>query len=302
MEKQIKVVLVTAFVVPVLALGQTGSTDQNLTAREMFMAARAKAIKKEAATSGVASRAKPSTSEPVPVTPVSATPEPAIPEPVRATPAVERAQAIPVGYSPTPIGLRYTLIKVSGDRNENVSADTVFHSGDHMKISVDVSESGYLYIITQGSSGTWETLFPSAAVENGDNHVLAGRSYIVPPGSVVTFVGQPGTEKLFVIFSRQPEPEMDRLIYTLREGTNQPAARPPEPKAPSPTFLLSSNKIDDQIVDKLRDVYARDLIIEKAETADQAKPASQQDKSVYVVNRDGGRDARVVADIRLNHQ
>ena len=308
------------YVIPVMALGQAATADNGLTAREMFMAARAKATTKEGAKpaampAAVASGPKrPAARTPTPDAPASQTPyatTPAAPAsyataPDRpAPPAVadRQAQAIPVGYSSAPIGLRYTLIKVSGDRNEDVSADTVFHSGDHLKIAVEVSESGYLYIITQGSSGTWEPLFPSAAIENGDNRVLASRSYVVPAGYVFTFAGQPGTEKLFVIFSRQPEPEIDQLIYSLQNGATRPLAKPVEPKAPSPAFLLSSNKpIDNSVVDKLRDVYSRDLIIEKAETTDQAKPAPQQDKSVYVVKRDGSAGARVVADIRLIHQ
>lgn len=311
--------------VSALALAQSAADDNGLTAREMFMAARAKAMTKEAPKSAMQA-ATPHTAKrpdaqvvtpeaPVPEVPVPAVPAPVEPAAVTAPPA-ERPEspappqrdremlAVPVGYaSPTPIGLRYTLIKVTGDRNEDVSADTVFHSGDHMKIAVDVTESGYLYIITQGSSGTWEPLFPTAAVDHGDNRVMAGRSYVVPAGHVFTFTGQPGTEKLFVVFSRQPEQEIDRLVYTLQNHSTEPLAKPVEPNAPAPTFLLSSNKpIDNSVVDKLRDVYSRDLIIEKAEDTDQAKPARQQDKSVYVVSRDGSAGARVVADIQLIHQ
>jgi len=307
MRNTTKIALIALCVVPVAALGQAGN---DLTAREMFMAARAKAMKKEeakpAATPPAAPSPKRRPAATAPETSVSDAPSASYTKPPDSPappPDADRqAKAIPVGYSPAPIGLRYTLIKVSGDRNEDVSADTIFHSGDHMKLAVDVSDSGYLYVITQGSSGTWEPLFPSAAVENGDNRVLAGRSYVVPAGYVFTFAGQAGTEKLFVVFSRRPEPEIDRLIYSLQSGGTRPLAEP-EPKAPSPTFLLSSNRpIDNSVVDRLRDVYSRDLIIEKAETTDQAKAAHQQDKSVYVVNRDGSAGARVVADIRLIHQ
>ena len=48
----------------------------------------------------------------------------------------------------------------------------------------------------------------------------------------------------------------------------------------------------------MRDVYARDLIIEKGD----AEPGDQQDKSVYVVNPRGSADSRVVADIQLIHK
>ena len=313
MPNTTKIALIAMGLIPVVALGQAATAGNGLTAREMFMAARAKATTKEGAkpaatpTAVVPGPKRPPAQTSTPDAAASATTPAPPPSYTPDTPAPAalpgRQTAIPVGYSSAPIGLRYTLIKVSGDRNEDVSADTVFHSGDHMKIAVEVSEPGYLYIITQGSSGTWEPLFPSAAIENGDNRVLAGRGYVVPAGYVFTFAGQPGTEKLFVIFSRQPEPEIDQLIYSLQNGATRPLAKPAEPKEPSPTFLLSSNKpIDNSVVDRLRDVYSRDLIIEKAESTDKAKPAPQQDKSVYVVNRDGSAGARVVADIRLIHQ
>ncbi len=312
MAKILIAVMATCFL-PAVALAQDSASKSDLTAREMFMAARAKAVKRESsrprppAVTNSAKSAQPVAPEAPdaanrPVEPPAGHPSTVQPS---AIPSVVggRAQVIPAGYSTAPVGLRYTLIKVSGNRTEDVSPDTVFNSGDHIKVAVEVSDSGYLYVITQGSSGTWEPLFPSSSVENGDNRVLAGRSYVVPPGNVITFVGQPGTEKLFVIFSRQPEKEMDRLIYILQGGRGQPTAAPEEPKRPSPTFLLSSNKpIENSLVDKLRDVYSRDLIIEKGEAADQAKPAPEQDKSVYVVNRDGAANARVVADIRLIHQ
>ena len=40
---------------------------------------------------------------------------------------------------------------------------------------------GYLYIINQGSSGTWKPMFPSAEVEDGNNQVEGWRPYTMPP-------------------------------------------------------------------------------------------------------------------------
>ena len=293
---------------PVLAFAQAESSEK-LTAREMFLDAKQKS----------AARPKPKLRPVVPAaapgmrTPVASAPteqEVSTASPPQAEPPAPggtpdgRVKVMLAAYSP--LGLRYTLIKKGGDgRTEDVSPAAVFHSGDHIQLGVEVTEPGYLYIVYQGSSGTWDTLFPSQKIERGDNRVDSGRLYVVPPANVFTFVGKPGVEKLFVIFSRQPEPEMDKWIYMLQGGQVMPAADvPAKPKSPSPTFLMTKvTPIDNSVVDNLREVYSRDLIIDKVdEPAEPAKPVRKQDKSVYIVNPKGAPDSHIVADIRLVHE
>lgn len=293
---------------PVFAFGQNESGDK-LTAREMFVAARQKAAARPAATlkappARVSAEAAKVTS-PVSAAPVRTEPEvstattppppaePAAPPKRRPEPLQGGAKVVLAGYSP--LGIRYTLSKRDKDGSySGVSPKAVFHSGDHIELGIEVSEPGYLYIVYQGSSGTWETLFPSPKIRGGDNRMDTGRSENVP----LTFVGQPGVEKLFVIFSREPEADMDNWIYKMQGvSTSEPA----KPKAASNTFLLTKAvPIDNAVVDKLRDVYSRDLIIEPVD--EPAKPSRKQDQSVYVVNPKGAPDSHVVADIRLVHE
>ena len=133
-----------------------------------------------------------------------------------------QAKFINVVNSP-PLGLRYTVLKRVGNQTSEISPEAVFRSGDRIQLGIDVSDAGYLYIVNQGSSGKWTVLFPSPEIAHGDNHVESGHNYVVPQGHVFSFVGDPGTEKLFVILSRQREQAMDQLIYSIQRG--EPSTR-----------------------------------------------------------------------------
>ncbi len=219
------------------------------------------------------------------------------------TPAVGAPVSRPASEVPlvqaayTPLGLKYSILRREGADWTEVSPDSVFHSGDRIRLRVEVNAAGYLYVISRGSSGTWKPLFPSAEVAQGDNRADMGKSYDIPSGYVFTFDEQAGQEKLFIVFSRQPEPNLEGLIYSLSSGQ-----KPAEPARPSGgKVLLAQNmvNINDSVVQKLRNVYARDLIIEKV---DESSPVAPKEKAVYVVNPARSGDSRVVADIALDHK
>ena len=291
--------------------GQT--TEPALTAREMFLAARDNKTASNPKAAGDTKSVKPAFRTPAKTN---------RPEADGTTPAGELAHSksnslareperghnpdlIPAGYSNSPLGLRYTIMKREGSRSVDVPMDTVFHNGDQIHVGVEVTEPGFLYIVTRGSSGTWELLFPSPKMENGDNRVGPQSRYVVPQGYVFTFSGKPDTEKLFVVFSRRPEPQIDSLIYSLQDGK---ATRPTKERSPAkstdePLIMAGLKPIDDSVVNMLRSTYSRDLIIEPVNDTGDAKQAGHTaEHSVYVVNPKGGADSRVVADISLTHQ
>lgn len=197
-----------------------------------------------------------------------------------------------------PLGLKYSILKKSGDNMIEVPASTIFHAGDRIQINVQTNQAGYLYIISQGSSGTWKPMFPSAEVEDGSNHVEGFRSYILPPKSRILFDEQAGNEKLFVVLSREPAPDLEKLVYSL-QGASVPAPKKEEPTKGKPLLVMASAKIDDATVGRLRNTYSRDLVIEKV---DENTPGARKEDAVYVVNPTGSSDSRVVADLQLVHQ
>lgn len=239
--------------------------------------------------------------------PQAATPQPAAASQSQPVALPQGASLIRASASPatapapttgTPLGLRYTILKKSGDNMVEVPRDTVFHTDDRIQLSIQTNGPGYLYIISQGSSGTWRPMFPSPDVADGDNHVDGWNAAILPPKSRMAFDEQTGTEKIFIVFSRIPETGLENMIYSLQGGAKvKPAAAKTEDKPPAKQMVQIA-MVDDATVGHLRDSYTRDLIVEKVDDT----AGEKKEKAVYVVNPSGSSDSRVVADITLVHQ
>ena len=138
-------------------------------------------------------------------------------------------------------------------------------------------------------------LFPTPDVAGGDNLVRRGARSEIPSGHWFAFDEQAGEETLFLVLSRQPEPDLEKLIYSVQDG-------PRRPETP-PKMLLALNPpaISDALVGRLREHgYARDLIFEKV--TEKTAAAEEPEKAVYVVNPAGGEQARVIVDLVLNHR
>ncbi len=234
-----------------------------------------------------------------PATAPAHVPDMALPDGGRIVQASTAARtSAPAPTAGTALGLKYTILKKSGDDMSDVPPDTTFHAGDRIQFRVQTNGAGYLYIISQGSSGTWKPIFPSAEVEEGDNHVDGLRDYTMPPGSRMVFDEQAGVERIFIVFSRGPEPDLENMIYSLQG--RQPVSTPKHPAPPAPKHLLVAGMgIDDATVGRLRTAYARDLVIEKV---DPGTSGEKKENAVYVVNASGSADSRVVADLNLEHR
>jgi len=308
-----------------IAMAQGVPAQERLTARELFFVPAAKTVAASRANtgrSGGASTGSGATRDQAPVE-VARKMEKLKPAPADMQRNRSEAQIIQAGFVPEnlkPLGLRYTIIKRVGNNAEEVPASTVFRSGDRIQVAVESNEDGYLYIIARGSSGAWKPLFPSPETEGGNNLIRAGKATTVPSGFVFTFDEQAGEEKLFVVFSRKPEPSLESLIYDLGTGgAKKPAAKPSQiagsDAGDGSKTLLASNRIDirDDVVGNLRRVYARDLIVEKVEGP--AQPSSYSGvrpldanyqptmrNADYIVNPSSSSDARVVADVTLVHK
>ena len=213
----------------------------------------------------------------------------------------DRPALLPSAYSPLPLGLRYSILKkVEGDLTE-LPPDTVFHNGDRIQLGIQVNSAGYLYIIQRGSSGGWSPLFPSAEIKDTDNQVEPDRTYVIPANGRFRFNEQPGEERLFIVLSRRPEPDMVKMIDLLRNRGGQIHGSDPHGQVPDGQIALASNvqPADDSEVDRLRTAYARDLLVEEV---NEDLSSDNTDRAVYVVNPKGGEDAIVVADVPLVHR
>ena len=152
--------------------------------------------------------------------------------------------------------MRYTVLKLAADNTPTeVPNDTVFHAGDRIRFSVEANAPGYLYIINQGSSGNWKPMFPSAEIEDGNNHIEGWRPYTMPPKSRLAFDSTVGTENLFIVFSRKPEDDLESMIYSL-QGKKKAAAAAPKPPVQSSKELIMAVNISNTAVDRMRNAYS----------------------------------------------
>ncbi len=207
--------------------------------------------------------------------------------------------------SAQPLGLRYTLLQQrSGGEYAEVFPETVFHSGDKVKISVMANRPGYLYIIEQGSSGSWVPLFPARDATAESNRVAAGRVYLVPSASDESFQfnQQPGKERLFIMLSREPIADLDEVIFGLQhKATKSAASAAASDTPPAAVALVADNRISDELVQRLQ---SRDLTLVKETSQQETKDAEFGEKAIYVVSQGTGKNAatRVSSDLVLDHQ
>lgn len=196
------------------------------------------------------------------------------------------------------IGLRYSLLLRGADGSyREASPDAVFHAGDHLRLSLMSNEPGFLYVIAQGSSGSWSPIFPGKETGPDANRIEAGQVYQVPgTASAFQFDSTLGTEKLFVVLSRERITDLDSAVERMKTPTSAPAP------AQAGVVLEASNRIPDDLVQRLA---SRDLTLVSEEKVDQKATASAAgEKAVYVVARQDAQSPthEVVARITLNHQ
>lgn len=298
--------------VALTAAAQTGSRPE-MTARELFYNASAEpeqAAKAQAQTQHKAPQKQMAKKAPPPSKPAvqqantdTTTSEPPTQVSHPTAQVITAADTIPQRKTAPPpatgsaLGMKYTILKLEGRSMEPVAPSSVFHADDKIQFSIETNGPGYLYIVGQGSSGTWKPMFPSPEIEGGSNYVQGFHTYTFPSGYRYAFDHNPGDERVFIIFSREAKPDFEQLVYSLQTPKAAPASEP-RPNPPAGPVLRAS--IDDASVGRMK-TYARDLVIEKVGDEPQQADA-QQEKAVYVVNPTGSADSAVIADLHLVHK
>lgn len=229
----------------------------------------------------------------VPAAPTPAKPVPAKKPPVPQPPPTPNARPPLVQASLTPLALKYSILQRKGNQFEEVDADTEFRSGDRIRVKVEANSPAYLYIVMGGSSGQWRVLFPSQEISGGNNRIEPGAACTIPPEADPPFYFDEtaGIEKVSLVLSRSPEPDLEKLIYAVGDPT-----RGGEQK----TIMASNQPIDGAVVGQLRnEVLSRDLVFEKYAGA---TPDGQQEKAVYAATKDQSANARLFVDLKLVHK
>ena len=113
--------------------------------------------------------------------------------------------AAPAAPKPTNLGLGYTLLlRVDRDNFVHASSKRIFKNGEAIRLLVESSSDGYLYVFHKDGGGPARMIFPSWKVEQGKNRILAHIPLPVPAGAELVFGDNPGTETLTLLVLLRP--------------------------------------------------------------------------------------------------
>jgi hypothetical protein len=178
----------------------------------------------------------------------------------------------------TPTGLRYRMTRQTADGEADVDpATAIFKNGDKVRLEFESNIDGFLYVVTEGSSGRWAVLFPSPEINGGRNSIRKSTEYVVPPDGWFEFEGNPGAENIFVLLSKEQ--------LTDIPGFSNPA-KPPE-------FLNAA-----AVESMQKKILSRDLSFARDDRPQ--KQGSNIIQANYVVNK-GELGKAVSVSITLNH-
>lgn len=154
------------------------------------------------------------------------------------------------------IGLGYTLFMrdVNG-RAVRIDPSREFHNGDRIRISLEPNIDGYLYVFHTEGDGAPEMIYPDARLEGGENWIEAHVPIDVP-STVETderlkwfqFYGNPATEHLFVVVTREPLADVPIGDALLSFCTANKDKCPWHPTAEVWTKIQAAAKADVKIV------------------------------------------------------
>src|SRR6266511_1282107 len=88
-----------------------------------------------------------------------------------------------------------------------------FHKGDRVRVLLETNADGYLYIFNTTDGGKPVMIYPDAQLDDAGNYIQSHVPFEIP-SSVATeerlrwfsFDEQPGAERLFFVFTREPLP------------------------------------------------------------------------------------------------
>lgn len=111
----------------------------------------------------------------------------------------------------TPAAASKSAVEITLERKtangvaQPIAADHVFEPGDILRFRIKSDYDGYLYVLDQGSSGRFSTVFPSATA-GADNRVARGHSYLIPATDDGWFQvsGPAGFDVLYFLLSPGP--------------------------------------------------------------------------------------------------
>jgi len=122
--------------------------------------------------------------------------------------------------------MELVLERLDRDTWRAIDPGLVLAQGDRVRFKFRTNFDGYLYVMNQSTSGTYEQLFPRP--ETGqDNHIAASKEYQIPATSAAFRIAGPAGHEIVYW-----------LVTPARLNDTVPrTAPPPAPKAAPPTLI-----------------------------------------------------------------
>ncbi len=110
--------------------------------------------------------------------------------------------------------IRISVGKQTAGRSRSVNPTVVFQSGDVIQFEVSSRGAGYLYVVVQGSDGSWSVLFPGPERFSTAAKVSARR----PVRTSAAFDDKPGEELVYFVYTREPYSSGTNLLTELKQA------------------------------------------------------------------------------------
>jgi hypothetical protein len=196
------------------------------------------------------------------------------------------------------LGFRYTieLVDQASAKAESVDPDRDFRKGECVRIELESNQSGYLYVLSKQSSGTWLPLFPSPEMPGEKNVIDPGQKIRAPKDYCFEISDPPGTETLFVALSRSP-----RDFFDLYDAIKTPPETAPANSKPAsnPVQMADARLMNSAVERMAKSFGTRDLVIKKVTPATDKQ---ETDYGVYVVNSSDKPSSTVVKKVEIRHR
>jgi hypothetical protein len=137
-------------------------------------------------------------------------------------------------YSAPALAMGYTLyMRDSLGAAVRVDPSRSFRTGERVRLLLETNSDGYLYIFNTTDNGDPVMIYPDIRLDEGGNYIEAHVPIEIPSREEAderyrwfTFDNKPGTERLYIVFSREPLPavpiEDDLVRYCGENGQNCP--------------------------------------------------------------------------------
>jgi hypothetical protein len=136
------------------------------------------------------------------------------------------------------IGLGYTIfMRDASGRSIRVEPSREFRTGDRIRLALEPSVDGFLYIFDSEDGGSPKMIYPDPRLDGGDNWIEAHVPIEVPSSEEsedrlrwFEFYGQPGGDRIFVVLTRQPLPIVptgDDLVALCSSSKDKCPWQPP---------------------------------------------------------------------------